>query len=516
VHRADFGVEVVGSVHASTIGRGPRAFNAIVLLLLLVAAGAGAADVPRTDGRIRVGGVVDGLAVVDTGSGARQRPEGRLTVEAEARLQRRLRLVTEARGRIGGPFEGGPGAGAYDFRRAYQNRSPALELRQAFLEHRGRRVDTVVGIQTFAWGKLDGVPPTDVLNPRDFHDPIIRDVEDRKIGVPAASLTYYPSLPRGWGVRDPRLTVVWIPFAVPSRLAEVEERWFPTSTAIPDRIPVRSAVLDTSVHIDEFRTESDPPPRTIGAGGLALRVGATSRAVDWALYHYSGPETGPNLDLEGDLRLRRPASGLAGGLAADARLVQAHDVFHMTGADAAFVVGPVAFRAEVAHFLDRPMLRVAADLVGPGALADAQLVRLVQRVLDDGSARVPLGDLFPDQDVLEWGVGADGLWRGWHPLVQVSQVIILDGAPRLLVADPETRALARLSRRWIDDRLTTEMRFLWAIERGSWFAQPAIFYEPRDDVRVGVGYLAIGGTPKSLIGQFQGNDQVYLEARWSF
>ena len=52
------------------------------------------------------------------------------------------------------------------------------------------------GIQKFAWGKLDGPPPTDVLTPRDLHDPLVRDYEESKIGIPAVQLTYYlPPVP---------------------------------------------------------------------------------------------------------------------------------------------------------------------------------------------------------------------------------------------------------------------------------------------------------------------------------
>jgi hypothetical protein len=503
----DLGVERVGGVHRPrTIWTARAPFNAL-LAVVLTACVAAAADVPGTGGRVTVEGALDGLAVVGTGTGASQNPEGRVTLDTEARLARRLRLVTEVRGLVGGPFEGNPSAGVYDFRRAYQNRTPALELRQAVLEYRGRRFDAGAGVQTFAWGKLDGLPPTDVLNPRDYHDPIVRDVEDRKIGVPAVAFTYYPTAPRSWHLRGLRATVIWIPWAVPSRLAEIGERWFPRSTAIPSRLRIRFSSIGTVGVPVRLRTANDPPPRRLASGGVGLRLGGTVRGVDWDLYHYSGPETGPDVDLVADAFLRPRVR-------AEARLAQAHDVIHMTGADAACVLGPVALRAEAAHFLGRPMLRSAAGVLDD--LSQAEENRVLAQVLRRGRARVPLAPLFPDQDVVEWGVGADGVWHGWNPLVQLSQVIVLDSAPRLLIANPETSALVRVSRRWLDDRLTTEVRFLWAIERGSWFAQPSVSYLVRDDLRVGVEYLAIGGPRESLIGQFRGNDGVIFESRWSF
>ena len=113
-----------------------------------------------------VGGRLYGLAVVDTGGGPRQRPEAVGTLDVEATPLRALRARLEFRSRVGGPFEGGPGPAVYNFNQAFQNYSPSLEARQAYLEWRGRSAEVRAGIQTFAWGKLDGIAPTDVVNPR--------------------------------------------------------------------------------------------------------------------------------------------------------------------------------------------------------------------------------------------------------------------------------------------------------------------------------------------------------------
>jgi hypothetical protein len=129
---------------------------------------------------------------------------------------------------------------------------------------------------------------------------------------------------------------------------------------------------------------------------------------------------------------------------------------------------------------------------------------------------VPLGDLFSQQNAVEWGIGADTVWRGFRPLVQVSQVIITDSAPRLMISNPETRLVGRLEKQWLADRLTTEVQAFWAMERDSWFVRPEVSYLVLDDLRVGVGYLAIGGPADSLIGQFAHNDEVLFLTRWSF
>ena len=60
------------------------------------------------------------------------------------------------------------------------------------------------------------------------------------------------------------------------------------------------------------------------------------------------------------------------------------------------------------------------------------------------------------------------------------------------------------------------MRGTYAIERGGWFLLPWISYLVRDDLRVRLGYLAIGGPRTHLIGQFGENDEVLFQGRYSF
>ncbi len=143
------------------------------------------------------GGYLDGLAVAGTENGPRQRPQALGDTRFEIVPHGTLHGFLEMRSRIGGPIEGGPGVGVSNFDDAFQNFSPAIDFTEAWAELRARRAEVRVGVQRFAWGKLDGIPPTDVVNPRDYHDPVVDDFEERKIGIPALTGTYYlPDVPR--------------------------------------------------------------------------------------------------------------------------------------------------------------------------------------------------------------------------------------------------------------------------------------------------------------------------------
>jgi len=261
-----------------------------------------------------------------------------------------------------------------------------------------------------------------------------------------------------------------------------------------------------------FGTLDHRPPRRLDAGGIAARLAGTWHESDWDLYHYTGPETGPDADLRPEVRL---VSAAPLRLRAVSFLRQAHDVIHMTGADASSALGGFTVRAEAAYFDDRPYLRPSSDLIRQ-ATAPATVERLARQVLRRGRARVPLGDLFPTLDAVEWGIGADYLIHGFTPLVQLNQIAILDRAPRLLIHDPETRLSGTLRKKLLAERLELEVKGTYAIERQAWFVFPRASYLVRDDLRLRLGYLAIGGPRASILGQFRDNDEVVLQARYSF
>jgi hypothetical protein len=485
----------------------------------VLARAACAVEVPGTGGRVDAGGWVDGLAVVDTGGGPRQRPGALLDLHLDAPVTRWLRGHVDLRSEIGGPFEGGH-QGVLNFDHEFQNRSPSLEVNEAYADVHLRHADARIGVQKVAWGKLDGAPPTDVVNPRDYHDPLVQEYEERKIGVPALLGTYYlPDVPRV-ALTGLRATLVWVPIAVPPRLALREERWFPESTVPPSEVVVSRAVASRAFGVPfphalvipvDFGTSNHRPPRRLDAGGVAARLGGAWRESDWDLYWYTGPETAPDADLPADLVLTstRPLR-----IRADSFLRQAHDTTHMLGGDGSTALGGFTLRAEVAYFDDRTYLREASNLIP--SPAELPVRRIGRELLQTGRAPVPIGTLFPSLDSVEWGVGADYLVHGWQPLVQLNQIALLEPAPRLLISNPDTRLSGTLRKNVLADRLELEVRGTYAIEREAWFVFPRASYLVRDDLRVRLGYLAIGGPRASLLGQFRDNDEVVFQARYSF
>src|SRR5262249_9654835 len=151
-----------------------RPWWAGVLAVLAATAPASPLEVPGSAGRIEAGGYLEGLAVAPTEGGVRERPQALLALGFAARFSERLRGHLTLRSALGGPFEGGH-PGVYDLVHTFQNRPLHLEVSEAYTELRLEHADVLAGIQKVAWGRLDGLPPTDVVNPLDYHDPFVRE-----------------------------------------------------------------------------------------------------------------------------------------------------------------------------------------------------------------------------------------------------------------------------------------------------------------------------------------------------
>jgi hypothetical protein len=98
----------------------------------------------------------------------------------------------------------------------------------------------------------------------------------------------------------------------------------------------------------------------------------------------------------------------------------------------------------------------------------------------------------------------------------VNQIVLFERAPRLLIGQPDTRLTLLVRRHFLRERMEAEVRALYAIERGAWFVFPRVSYAFTDDLRARLGYLVIGGSSDSVIGQYRANDEVVLQLRYSF
>jgi len=179
-------------------------------------------------------------------------------------------------------------------------RSRAMLL-EGFLTAHFAKADLRLGKQIVAWGRADGINPTDNLTPRDY-TVMLPFEDDQRLGTPSAKLDVY-------------LTDNYT-FTVFTSL------WFE-----PDKVPLPTAQRS----LPEF-----VPPRSFSSTEVGLRLNRAAEGLDWSMSYFHGYSLLPDLNLVG---ASAPALN--------------HDRTDVVGADFARNLGRFGFRGEVAYITTR-------------------------------------------------------------------------------------------------------------------------------------------------------------------
>lgn len=209
------------------------------------------------------------------------------------------------------------------------SRDADVDALEAWVEASAARADLRVGMGRLAWGRLDEIQPTDVINPIDVSRFLLDGRGEARLPVAFARARF---------IASDRLTAeaVIVPFFRAGRFDRLDEPTSPFNLladlpppACPPGVPCPSAWA--------FDRET-PQHGDLQGGG---RVAVTTGRVDWSVSAWNG-------FLPFAL-----VGGFAPASPGTLRLV--HPRYSMYGADLETVTGKWAWRAEAAWFPDRPM-----------------------------------------------------------------------------------------------------------------------------------------------------------------
>ncbi|HUE38647.1 MAG TPA: hypothetical protein VMR29_04040 [Candidatus Binatia bacterium] len=445
-------------------------------------------------------------------AGPYQNPQAKLRLHLTTDFAHGVRWVTDLTGTAGGTPRDPAGAGVYDFSHVKQDISPSLEIGEAYLQIEHAALDLRLGLQKFAWGKLDAFQPNDLLNPQKFYDPLLEEEVDRKIGVPAVAPTlYFP-----WGQSsllptDARLTLVWAPIYVPYYFPDQDERWYPPLA----RVPAESRVMGFTVENRSRFRNAPVPSRTIDNGSYAARFSALWGGADFALYYFDGFDPAPALGARARGFARfDPASPQGLDVRSEVEVFPEFERIRAAGADLAYRVFGATLRVEGAYVSDRAYPRSIRDVVASEQVGAVDPVSL--RTGREQEIPVTLTPVNVRRNAVEWGAGGDVFVGDTFVLLQANQTAILRNDVNLLISDYETRFLLKLRRNFLADRLQAELIGLYGMQGVYGMAHPRVTYSINDYIDVRIGYVAIEGHSTSIFGQYKHNDEGYVRARFLF
>ena len=375
---------------------------------------------------------------------------GMLWLKTSRRLSSRVSFLAEGWTSLRGPLEDGDTTG---------------ELREAYVDLRVGRLDVRAGRQIIAWGRADGMNPTDNLSGQDL-TLLVPDDVDRRLGTTAVRASYY--------LGDVSVTGVWLP--------EFRGHQF----ALPAPPPGVTFVRDAQ--------------RWPG-NQWALRLEQTGRAVDWSVSYFTGRDTSPDL------------SAALGADGAPAIRLSHHRV-RVLGGDMAANLGRFGLRAEAAYvrtddadgadpFTKNPYVFVVAgaDRTFSGSL-NVNVQYLFRYVLADPEAGLKTGnhESLKTRD-----------YEGFVSAVAAQQAILNSQTRRA-----QHGASFRLGYKWLHDTLEAEVAAAAYAAPSGAALRPKVAYALTDHWKVLLGAEVLRGESASLFGLLRQNSTVYSELRWSF
>lgn len=380
----------------------------------------------------------------------------------EVTLSDAAALYVSARVRLDALDDLEPGTPAFDTyagasRPVAIGETGTAEIRDLYLEFRGRHGLTRLGRQQIVWGRLDGIKVLDVINPQEFREFILDDFAHSRIGLWSA---YIDQSIGAWRVE----------------LALVPDG---TGHAIPD------AGAWFELTAPRFRYGADSgqgglpvitnrPGHSVDEGGAGLRLSRQAGGTELALVAYTG------MDPEPLGRIVVP-----GGTPQLERFYERRDVFGL-GIDS--VLGTTVLRAEYAYQPGRTF-----NTRAPGTLETVEL----------------------DQHRGAIGLDIDGPWGLFINLQYLIDRIA--DAPDTLVRPGQDRIGTLFVRRAFGyDRFIVEARWYRSFTDRDNLARLGAEYTLNDSTALRFAAEWFGGTRDGLFGQFTGRDRITLGIRHTF
>ncbi len=328
-------------------------------------------------------------------------------------------------------------------------------LLEGYVTAHSEHADLRIGKQIVAWGRADGINPTDNLTPHDYQV-LLPFEEDQRLGTTAIKLDAYLSA-------DYTLTVFATPYFQPSKLP------FPADGA---------TLVETR------------PDRRWSDSEVGLRLNRVGGSLDWSVSYYHGYNLLPEV---------HPLGVTPTGPLLELRYTQ----IDVLGADLAQNFGRYGVRAEVAYI--RPQDYQTNQPIGISPYL--YLVAGVDRTfLTNFNVNLQLVSRWV-QDYTDPEAITDPPLRG----LAVQNAITFGQQDRANYG-----MTTRLSNKWFNDTLTAEVLAFVNFKRSSSYIRPLVSYAFSDHIKATIGTELYRGADDTFFGRVRRNQGAFAEVRYSF
>ena len=400
----------------------------------------------------------------------------------------------------------------------YQDKNPYVNINEAYVDIYTGKVDFRLGVQKFAWGRLDEISPTDILNTEDLTEGGTNDEIERKIGVPAMKMDVYSDLAN--------VELGWIPVYVPYRLPQPDERWFPNVLKPPDVI--KTNTLD--IPVNTSYQDIDLPPVRLDNSELGVRVSKYIAGWDISCSYFTGYDPMPVMDAPVDLtvKLNNP---LALDYEVNAKVTMVPEIHRMNvfGFDFTSTISSFTLRGEYAYFenqyFNRKLDTVLPQLVTTERQNEIFTEFIKAYLASGGKNNVQVFHIDPNvpiqEDSMKYGLGLDYI----HGDTSVSVQCIQQFIPYYDESEPiyfnknglDTLLTFLFKQFFLQNTMEFNIRVAYGIEFQDFIVKPSLKYNFTDNLQGTIGAILIGGKyDDSLFGQFNDNNEMFAKLRCAF
>lgn len=328
-----------------------------------------------------------------------------------------------------------------------------IYLRENYLDVSAGNWDYRLGKQHVVWGEMVGMFFADVVSARDMREFILPEFDMMRIPQWAARAEYFND--------DFHAELLWIPVASYDEIGKPGAEFYPYQ------------IQPAGVNV-VYKNE-DRPARNLANSNYGIRLSTLTNGWDISGFAYSSRDVSPTF--------YRDAASVPGTYIYEAK----HDRIHQYGGTLAKDFGDVVLKGEMVYTRGRQF-----------------------SVLDvtDSNGVVP-------QNTLDWAVGLDfTLPAETRFNFQVFQRKYFSYDSDLISDEHENGMSLLLNRKFGD----IEAQALWitSLNRTDWLFRPKVLWNFERNWRLAVGADIFQGPPQGLFGQYDGQDRVYSEVRYSF
>lgn len=346
------------------------------------------------------------------------------------------------------------------------------ELREFYLDLFFPKLDLRIGKQIVRWGVVEGARVTDEINPLDFQEFILREIQDRYIPLWMIKADFY---------FDPNtVEILWIPDLQFHRPASLGSEW------------------------EQFQELEglDRPPRTFENSEWAIKALRRIGGWDTSLSYFYTWDDFPSAF--------RTVFGLGEfGVSPEVAFNPRHTRLHIAGTTFSRGMGSIVLNGEAA-FVHGKMFGTRFGRFNPttGPTGEEELT-------------LTLGEI--KRDYLKYALSVDWRLFGADLSLQVQQQYILKYQSEIIQDRTDTVWGLFLRKELFYGRLLLEMLTIYFVNDEDLLIRPKATYQLNDAFKVAVGadifHGEIGGPLPGefhFVGFFKNNDRVYLELTYSF